>query len=316
MHGYAMAIHTTEKNRCRVKLTCVCYGKAKNTRRLTAETRVRRNRASQKTGCRMNLDCRKHADGNWTLRVRNPAHNHAGRASDEWSLQRKRTWGHEGRKIGTGGVTAQLERAEKENNPNSNDQSVNQGQADQTAESGVLSSRPGRLSLKDGSLVWKIIEQEMLTKLGPGNGRDRGCGRTVRILEERLPGINIFKRDVYNIRAQIRRMRKQAGQEIGEGLDDSEEEEEEEAEGSNANADQNYAQIDPGLIAQCNSALQQMPHPDEAELERLREEVKELRNTVNQYKKDLEAKSNENAGLRMQVELANMAMYNVRGTGV
>ncbi|PVI07375.1 hypothetical protein DM02DRAFT_503654, partial [Periconia macrospinosa] len=185
IHGYAMSINTTEKNRCRVKLCCVCYGKTKNTRKLTADVRVRRNRTSQKTGCRMNLDCKKHPDGKWTLRVRQGAHNHAGRASEAWSLQRKRTWGTEGRQIGTGGVTARLER---NNGTDDNEQSTRQGQAGQTEDlEPITGSRAGNHNLKDGSLVWKIVEQEMLTKLGPGHGRDRGVGRTVRILEEKLP---------------------------------------------------------------------------------------------------------------------------------
>ncbi|CAI6340229.1 unnamed protein product [Periconia digitata] len=314
IHGYAFSISSTDKSRLRVKLCCVCYGKNKNTRKLTDEQRVRRARTSNKTGCRMNLECKKHPDGNWTLRIRHGAHNHAGKPSEAWALQRRRTWAGaaEGRSIGTGGILARVERS---NGSNDNGQSASQGQSNSTGESSTLDS--ANHSLKLGSPVWKIIEQEMLTKLGPGHGRDRGVGRTVRVLQERLPGISIFKRDIYNVRAEIRRLRKEAGQEIGEGLGESEqegeEEEEDQEEGAEGENAQNFSQLDPGLVAQCDSVLHQMQSPDQAELEQLRNEVRDLRGLLDRYKKDLEEKNSENAGLRMQVELANMAMYNVRG---
>lgn len=73
-------------------------------------------------------------------------------------------------------------------------------------------------SHESGGLVWQIVEQEMVRKGGPDQGRDRGVGRTVKVLQDRLPGIRIFKRDVYNIRAQIKRARKQAGEEVGDGV--------------------------------------------------------------------------------------------------
>ncbi|KAI4632850.1 hypothetical protein J4E80_000209 [Alternaria sp. BMP 0032] len=68
----------------------------------------------------------------------------------------------------------------------------------------------------------------MLSK--PKPTRDRGVGRTVEVLQARLPGIHIFKRDVYNIRAQIKRARKAAGQQVGDGLNSSDDEAEGEAE--------------------------------------------------------------------------------------
>ncbi|KAG9379552.1 hypothetical protein A1F94_009908 [Pyrenophora tritici-repentis] len=79
-------------------------------------------------------------------------------------------------------------------------------------------------SLERGGLVWKIVEQEMLRRGETNQGRDRGVGRTVEVLQARLPGIHIFKRDVYNIRAQIKRARKAAGQQIGDGINSSDDE--------------------------------------------------------------------------------------------
>ncbi|RYF37066.1 MAG: hypothetical protein EOO38_26915, partial [Cytophagaceae bacterium] len=61
-HGYALSINTTAKNRSRIKLACVCFGQPKNTHKLTAETRIRKNRVSYKTGCRMWVEGRKQED--------------------------------------------------------------------------------------------------------------------------------------------------------------------------------------------------------------------------------------------------------------
>ncbi|KNG49568.1 cell cycle control protein [Stemphylium lycopersici] len=227
-HGYALSINTTAKNRSRIKLACVCYGQPKNTHKLTAETRVRKNRVSYKTGCKMWIEGKKLDDGKWLLRVGESQHNHAGRESAGWAVQRKRTWGVVGGRIGVGGVTAKEELA-KLSLPDSKDTledmdaeaegdnypevySLQQPQQKQTTQ------KPAAHSLERGGLVWKIVEQEMLRKGGPNQGRDRGVGRTVDVLQARLPGIHIFKRDVYNIRAQIKRARKAAGQQLGDGL--------------------------------------------------------------------------------------------------
>ena len=221
-HGYALSINTTAKNRSRIKLACVCYGAPKNTHKLTPETRVRKNRVSYKTGCKMWIEGKKQEDGLWVLKVGEPMHNHPGRSIEGWAVQRKRTWGVQGGRIGFGGVTAKEEKARMENMDAS--QHLN-NEGDEGAQD--ENSDPANHSLERGGLVWKIVEQEMLRKGAPGQGRDRGVGRTVKVLEERLPGIHIFKRDVYNIRAQIKRARKAAGQQLGEGLDASDGEEDE-----------------------------------------------------------------------------------------
>ncbi|KAF2661228.1 hypothetical protein K491DRAFT_567597, partial [Lophiostoma macrostomum CBS 122681] len=219
-HGYALSINTTAKNRSRIKLACVCYGAPKNTHKLTPETRVRKNRASYKTGCKMWVEGKKQTDGLWLLIVGEPLHNHPGRSVEGWAVQRKRTWGVHGGRVGVGGVTAKEEKA-RLRNPQDASISIDREQG-HDGEVPAEARKPSH-SLESGGLVWKIVEQEMLRKGGTGQGRDRGVGRTVQVLEERLPGIHIFKRDVYNIRAQIKRSRKAAGQELGEGLNDSEE---------------------------------------------------------------------------------------------
>jgi hypothetical protein len=332
-HGYALSINTTAKNRERIKLACVCYGKPKNTHKLTPETRVRKNRVSNKTGCKMWIEGKKQEDGLWSLRVGNPAHNHSGRAIEDWAVQRKRTWGAHGGRLGVGGVTA---REEKERLGIVGDEQVaniEEGTQDEGVEASTQPNKANH-SLENGGLVWQIVEQEMLHKSGPGQGRDRGVGRTVGILEERLPGIHIFKRDVYNIRARIKQARKDAGQQVGPGLDDSDNEDDRECDGkpkeqhpdaarpsapnpnltpASSNATQNLSRIDPTLIAQCNSALKNMPVKQESEVERLQREVRELQQELAQRTKELEQKNSENEGLRMQVELANMALYNEKG---
>ncbi|OAG08407.1 uncharacterized protein CC84DRAFT_1162364 [Paraphaeosphaeria sporulosa] len=330
-HGYALSINTTAKNRSRIKLACVCYGAPKNTHKLTPETRVRKNRVSYKTGCKMWIEGKKGEDGLWALRVGEGAHNHEGRVTQGWAVQRKRTWGVQGGRVGTGGVTA-LEEQERQRMG-----SVDQGQPiqdddvppdDTLSTPNGSSNRKASHSLESGGLVWKIVEQEMLRKNVAGQGRDRGVGRTVQILEEKLPGIHIFKRDVYNIRAQIKRARKAAGQQLGENLTLSDDEENElsEAEGSphaHPNIHHNYAsaahdhndqvragfaQIDPSLIAQCNSALEAVPRSEdeETELERLRREVGGLRHALMLRTKEVEEKNAEIENLRVQVEIGNI----------
>ncbi|KAF2241612.1 hypothetical protein BU26DRAFT_525108 [Trematosphaeria pertusa] len=330
-HGYALSINTTAKNRSRIKLACVCYGAPKNTHKLTPETRVRKNRVSYKTGCKMWIEGKKQDDGLWALRVGEPMHNHPGRAVEGWAVQRKRTWGVQGGRVGVGGVTAKEEKERLTSIDNGQPSNQEEAALEEKADSPVQ-PRKASHSLESGGLVWKIVEQEMLRKGGPGQGRDRGVGRTVKILEERLPGIHIFKRDVYNIRAQIKRARKAAGEQLGEGLDDSDNEGEEETQDQdgqpNSNQqrppgqdenhegdgnDRNYSQIDPTLIAQCNSALNNMPRQEESEVDRLKREVAELRKALAQRTKEVEEKNSENESLRVQVELANMALYNERG---
>ncbi|KAF2814532.1 uncharacterized protein BDZ99DRAFT_362958, partial [Mytilinidion resinicola] len=197
-HGYALSINTTARNRSRIKLACVCYGVAKNTHKLTPETRVRKNRQSAKTGCKMWIEGKRQDDGSWALRVGEPAHNHEGRPAEGWAVQRKRTWGAQGGVMGVGGVTAREElevarRGEVKAPSLSYAQEVAalQAQGGTGAITGRASTTPS-LSIQDphsharGSLVWKIVEQEMERK-GVNEGRDRGVGRTVKVLQERLP---------------------------------------------------------------------------------------------------------------------------------
>jgi len=315
-HGYALSINTTAKNRSRIKLACVCYGAPKNTHKLTPETRVRKSRVSYKTGCKMWVEGKKQEDGMWVLRVGEGMHNHVGRASEGWAVQRKRTWGVEGGRVGVGGVTAMEEKEKLESIDHGQDDKDGYAPNGEASEEPVAGKKAGH-SLERGGLVWKIVEQEMLRKGVGGHGRDRGVVRTVKILEERLPGIHIFKRDVYNIRAQIKRARKAAGQQLGEGLDDSEPDDELDNGIAQNNeptpipqtdspTSHNFPQIDPTLIAQCDSALKHIHPQSESEVERLRREVEELRQALAQ-------KTKENETLRVQLELANVALYNERG---
>ncbi|KAI0623860.1 FAR1 multi-domain protein [Pyrenophora tritici-repentis] len=315
-HGYALSINTTAKNRSRIKLACVCYGQPKNTHKLTAETRVRKNRVSYKTGCKMWIEGKKQEDGTWLLRVGEPQHNHAGRESAGWAVQRKRTWGVVGGRIGVGGVTAKEELA--------------------------------RLNLTDS--------------------RDRGVGRTVEVLQARLPGIHIFKRDVYNIRAQIKRARKAAGQQIGDGINSSDDEAEVQVEPHDATTPDEapapnpqprpqqaehthraplppsrLPQPPPPSIYQPTSLLatktsapkftapRQDPRIDPllndipptpahsgmmvaSEVEQLRLENAELRRLLTEKTKEVKEKTIEMASLRSQVELlSNMMMTSGRG---
>ena len=224
-HGYALSINTTAKNRSRIKLACVCFGQPKNTHKLTAETRIRKNRVSYKTGCRMWVEGRKQDDGTWLLRIGEAQHNHAGRPSEGWAVQRKRTWGVVGGRIGVGGVTAKEELARMSSTSKGAAVDEDDDNDVEGEHEGAPAQQPGAShSLERGGLVWKIVEQEMLRKGEPNQGRDRGVGRTVEVLQARLPGIHIFKRDVYNIRAQIKRARKAAGQEIGDGVNSDDEE--------------------------------------------------------------------------------------------
>lgn len=324
-HGYALSINTTAKNRSRIKLACVCYGAPKNTHKLTPETRVRKNRASYKTGCKMWVEGKRQEDGTWLLRVGEGLHNHPGRSAEGWAVQRKRTWGVQGGRIGMGGVTAKEERERM--GSIGHDAPWDAGHDETTTRPNP--PHRGSHSLESGGLVWKIVEQEMLRKRAPGQGRDRGVGRTVKMLEERLPGIQIFKRDVYNIRAQIKRARKAAGQELGEGLDSEEEDEDawqDGPDGSNELAQPDPArnslddrrscsEIDPTLVAQCSDALKKVTR-QESESEAialLRKENDELRGALTQRTKELGEKDAEIERLRGQLGLANMALYSARG---
>jgi hypothetical protein len=221
-----------------------------------------------------------------------------------------------------GGVTAKEERERL--------RSVDQGGSWEAGENQAAttpnSPHRGNHSLESGGLVWRIVEQEMLRKCAPGQGQDRGVGRTVKILEERLPGIQIFKRDVYNIRAQIKRARRAAGQELGEGLDSEDEGEDtwqDRPDGSSELAQQDhgrdqeedrrsYSEIDPTLVAQCSDALKKVTR-QEGEVIALREEVKTLQRALTQRTKELEGKEAEIESLRAQLGLANMALYNASG---
>jgi hypothetical protein len=168
-HGYALSINTTAKNRSRIKLACVCYGAPKNTHKLTPETRVRKNRASYKTGCKMWIEGKKQEDGTWLLRVGEPLHNHPGRSADGWAVQRKRTWGVQGGRVGMGGVTAKEER---ERLGSVDEGGSWQNSEDQAVTAPTPTQGPSH-SLESGGLVWRIVEQEMLrnTWSGPRQGR-------------------------------------------------------------------------------------------------------------------------------------------------
>ena len=339
-HGYALAINTTAKNRSRIKLACVCYGTPKNTHKLTPETRVRKNRASYKTDCKMWIEGKKTEDGLWLLRVGEAAHNHEGRPSEGWAVQRKRTWGVKGGRVGFGGVTAQQEREEQQQQSGSMDQEkpVQDDTPDETIDQGVSHS------LENGGLAWKIVEQEMMRKVAGGVGRDRGVGRTIKVLKERLPGIHIFKRDIYNIRAQLRRARRAADQQLGDKLLLSEDKETPNSDaehdpqlqpephleqqlnpppqqhiapdGTDQHEQDGLSRIDPSLIAQCNSALEQVSRSaGESELDRLRGQVSSLQHELELRTKELEEKNAVNEMLKNQLELANMALYNRQDHG-
>lgn len=313
-HGYAMSINTTAKNRSRIKLACVCYGKPKNTHKLTPETRVRKNRVTNKTGCKMWVECKKQDDDTWVLRVAQPSHNHPGRPVGGWTVQRKRTWGVQGGRMGTGGVTARLEQERLDSLKNGTTTDVHTDLTDSPSQLPNASH-----SFENGGMVWKIVEQEMLRKGGTGQGRDRGVGRTVQVLEERLPGIQIIKRDVYNIRAQIKRMRKAAGQQIGEGLDDSDDEEDVEShDGGNGSSrshgqgnHRTVSQIDPTLVAQCSDALENVTR-HESEVGALKQQISELQKALAQRTKEVQERDIEIEHLRAQFSLANMGLYSGR----
>ena len=367
-HGYALSINTTAKNRSRIKLACVCYGQAKNTHKLTPETRVRKNRQSCKTGCRMWVEGKRRDDGSWVLRVGEPAHNHEGRGVEGWAVQRKRTWGVNLGRIGVGGVTAREERAEEEakramaaamgqgrarsggaegarqmegaEEDDEEDEDDDEGQEGGVREPQMQQEAPTQTqtqthSHESGGLVWQIVEQEMARKGGPGQGRDRGVGRTVKVLQERLPGIRIFKRDVYNIRAQIKRARKQAGDEVGDGvLDGGDNNNNNDNDSGNShllehpaasgtqdqsnNAANRFPEIDPLLVAQCNDALRHVgagAAGQETEAERLRRENEELKAELAKRIKDAEEKAIENQRLKVELEMVRLeAMYNRQGT--
>lgn len=330
-HGYALSINTTAKNRSRIKLACVCYGKPKNTHKLTAETRVRKNRVSYKTGCRMWVEGKRQEDGSWLLRVGESQHNHPGRPSEGWALQRKRTWGVVGGRIGVGGVTAKEELAKTGKATLSNE---DEAQGDENDEDATQSA-PCH-SLERGGLVWKIVEQEMLRKVSPGQGRDRGVGRTVEVLKERLPGIHIFKRDVYNIRAEIKRARKAAGQQVGDGINsgdedtqtaaqptqdaesDSPDDEEhdvaelvtsfeqggQEQPESPPTEDGGLAQIDPVLMASHTAEAQETVSASDLEIYHLRKENAQLKLLLAERTKALKEKTIELGSLQTQAEYA------------
>lgn len=346
-HGYALSINTTAKNRSRIKLACVCYGQPKNTHKLTAETRVRKNRVSYKTGCKMWIEGKRQEDGTWLLRVGEPQHNHAGRPSEGWAVQRKRTWGVVGGRIGVGGVTAKEELARLGNEQGDKDDEDDEGDDENGA-----SQKPSH-SLERGGLVWKIVEQEMLRRGEPGQGRDRGVGRTVEVLQARLPNIHIFKRDVYNIRAQIKRARKAAGQQVGGGINSDDEEEAQAEAGVDAEAEpqddtvkdtehntdhhsvkppkpsyldqpqqhtpthsiqtRDFA-LDPSLNHHDDSITIPMPAHEllsasSVELEHLRKENTHLKSILGEKTKEVKEKNIEIASLRTQLEyMTRMAM--------
>ncbi|KAG9192115.1 hypothetical protein G6011_10849 [Alternaria panax] len=343
-NGYALSINTTAKNRSRIKLACVCYGQPKNTHKLTAETRVRKNRVSYKTGCRMWIEGRRQHDGTWLLRVGEAQHNHPGRESAGWAVQRKRTWGVVGGRIGVGGVTAKEELARLSLCDGKDP--LDDVDADLETTSAQAPPKPQH-SLERGGLVWKIVEQEMLRKAEPNHGRDRGVGRTVDVLQARLPGIHIFKRDVYNIRAQIKRARKAAGQQVGDGLNSSDDEAEAEAHDTEQGCgfglnppyqrheqqlpiSYQYASIHAPKLAvpfpptrkdsRIDPSLDGRPPPPappglvEIQVDQLRRENAELKRLLTEKTKEVKEKTIAMTGLKSQVELlSNLMMTSGRG---
>ncbi|KAJ4377675.1 Transcription factor rbf1 (RPG-box-binding factor) (Repressor-activator protein 1) [Neocucurbitaria cava] len=338
-HGYALSINTTAKNRSRIKLACVCYGHPKNTHKLTPETRVRKNRVSYKTGCKMWIEGKRADDGTWVLRVGESEHNHSGRASEGWALQRKRTWGVVGGRIGIGGVTAKEELARMSIMCS---RDAGEGCADEDEGDDEECGRQPKSnhSLERGGLVWEIVEQEMMRKSEPNQGRDRGVGRTVEVLQTRLPGIHIFKRDVYNIRAQIKRARKTAGQKLEGCLDESDVREsgagpedgvdvECPKELRSASTSPNYQDLRPGpetIITTSHDCTQIDPllgiqsstgvgstsaqaQPAHFEVKLLRQENAELRKLLIERTKELKERGIQIATLRSQVEyMTNMVL--------
>jgi hypothetical protein len=335
-HGYALSINTTAKNRSRIKLACVCYGQPKNTHKLTPETRVRKNRVSVKTGCRMWIEGRRQDDGTWLLRVGQSQHNHEGRPGEAWAVQRKRTWGTGGR-VGAGGVTAKEELARMATSSRAQALSDDEEGEERLRDS----SEEAHQSVQDRELIWKIVELEMLRQSEPGPGRDRGVGRTLELLQARLPGIHILKRDIYNIRARIRRTRQAAGQQIGDGVNSDEDtreaaqesvEDDDHEEGEPADSDEtpthtssssrqpdqpqhtslmkqlrDCAQASPKLPANASSQLPMAPSlvlsASNAEVEQLRREVVQLKSQLGEKTTEVKEKTIEIAGLNAQVEM-------------
>ena len=166
----------------------------------------------------------------------------------------------------------------------------------------------------------------------------------------------MFKRDVYNIRAQIKRARQAAGQPLDMNTSLSGDQQTSHADAEPSSHPQShplppaqqlpeqhsdrhpqqhpqqqivqgaaqherdgFSQIDPILIAQCNSALEQVPQvqaeEQQSELDRLRKEVESLRHALGLRTKEVEEKNAENENLRGQLELANVALYNRQGEG-
>ncbi|KAF2281568.1 uncharacterized protein EI97DRAFT_429578 [Westerdykella ornata] len=299
-HGYALSINTTAKNRSRIKLACVCYGAPKNTHKLTPETRIRKNRVSYKTGCRMWVESKKQDDGSWLLRVGEPQHNHPGRPPDKWAMQRKRTWGMLGGRVGVGGVTAKEEKERLGSTDERNPLDEPEEHSDTPRDQAQADSH----SMERGSLVWKIVEQEMAYAGGRGQGRDRGVGRTVKILQERLPGIHILKRDVYNIRAQIKRARKTGQSTRADTADGAGEPTWTPEPSAKEDGENDVSEIDPALVVQ-QTPDQNRVFGQEDEIERLKEEVATLRQALVQRAKEVEERDALIRDLQAQIERAS-----------
>ena len=343
-HGYALSINTTAKDRSRIKLACVCYGQPKNTHKLTAETRIRKNRVSHKTGCKMWIEGKKQDDGSWLLRVGEPQHNHPGKASESWAVQRKRTWGAVGGRIGVGGVTAKEEATHSISGRTKDGDAVDEvGEEVDVSQAAIYNS-------ERSDLIRKIVEQEMLYKDQPCKGRDRGVGRTVELLQSQFPDIHILRRDVYNVRAQIKRARKTADQGLEHGVKGCESENEkvderhqvdgeeplleQDAKSSSPQHHCGYEEsmsymstiskphttssIGSSLAAQCRrskepggstSAYAQV---DVCKCEQLQQENKELRQLLGKKTDEVEQRNIEIASLRTQLEY--MSMVGMSGT--
>jgi hypothetical protein len=321
-HGYALSINTTAKNRARVKLACVCYGAPKNTHHLTDETRVRKKRTSSKTGCRMWVEGKKQPNGTWILKIGEPNHNHPGRSAEDWAVHRRRTWGLGGT---GGGIVAGA---------------VPAAQVGIGGE-GIV-----------GATVWRIVEEEM-EKINSENRmsgeasegkEERGVGRTVRVLQEKLPGIQIFKRDIYNIRAQIKKARSKAGAQATSGADEHGLPAMDGQVGDPTNST-DPLQIDPMLIAQFNAAQDARGEQEESPIghtpstpslhhqaptapmgimatpvqgsDLSTDEVLQLRMGHDRMYEENSNLKNENERLRAELEQAKMQlMLNGQGSGV
>ena len=88
--GYAMTIYKTDRKKRLVMVACICYGKPANRRKLTAETRKRLGRGSNKTDCKMHCFGKEQSDGTWLLTIKEAGHNHEAAPLGTYAVHRQR----------------------------------------------------------------------------------------------------------------------------------------------------------------------------------------------------------------------------------